>query len=163
MNDTMCEEAPEGAEMANSGQAGEGDTQDVAPAPPRAWVVAFGSVGLLNVVAESQEELVQSLGVIRNAAVHTVDLGDAAPLFPIRVLRTNVQGAPAMVWIDPLLIEAVLDEAVPPQLAGEAPGMPPGLREMLARMEQGNVASDADGVVEVTVEEPTGEEPNGTA
>ncbi len=104
------------------------------PEAPRAWIVAYGELGLINVVATSQEELVERFEKMRAEAVGLPAAVYAGFLRPIRVLSNNPD-APgvATIWIDPMLIQAVLEEFVPRREPTPAePGLPPGLEALLA-------------------------------
>ncbi len=103
---------------------------------PRAWIVAYGELGLINVVADSQEELVERFEKMRGEAVGLPAAVYAGFLRPIQVLPNNPD-APEVVtiWISPLLIQAVLEEFVPRREPTRAePGLPSGLEALLAKV-----------------------------
>lgn len=79
------------------------------PAPKRrAWVVVFKYIGLMNLVAESQSELVKRIRMWRSVPVLP---GCASQLVPVEAL-SNQEDQSANIWIDPHLIQAVLNEYV---------------------------------------------------
>lgn len=123
--------------------------------PVKAWVFAYAELGLLNAVVKSQEELVNWINDARRAAGQAVKERGANSLVPIRVL-SNSPSEPdvAFVWLDPLLILAVLDEFVPrPGGATGAPKLPPALLAMIAGAED-RPASEEDVAVVVVEPEP---------
>ncbi len=121
--------------------------------PVRAWLVGYGRLGLINIVAESQEGLVARIGKLRRSAGLSFLAYGASTLEPFEVLSNNPRAPDkTTIWLDPLLIQAVLDEFTPrPAGAGEA-GPPPGLAAMLAQI--GHRAPEAEGDVAEVVVEP---------
>ena len=71
--------------------------------PPRAWMVAFGSIGLITVIGKSQGEVVHKLNCMRDVTGND--------LMPIEVL--NLQGEARTIYVDPALVEGVLEEFNP--------------------------------------------------
>lgn len=124
-------------------------------APPRSWVVAYGNLGLINIVAESQEALVGMINTARmTAATLSGDL--VGPLVPVHVLQHNGSREPATIWIDPLLVEAVLDETKPRAAGAQGVEVPPGLQSMLESLRSGVAETQT---VEVVVEPEVEAEP----
>ncbi len=126
------------------------------PEPPRAWIVAYGELGLINVVADSQKELVERFEVMRSNALRRLRISETSPLQAIEVLPNNPDAPGATtIWIDPLLIQAVLDPFVPHREPTRAEvGLPPGLEALLENARQAvKVSGDAIAEVEVFVDE----------
>jgi len=125
---------------------------EAAPAAPmRAWVMGYGRLGLINVVAGSQTELVARIRKLRNRAGLNLQANGSNALESFEVLGNN-PGAPERmtIWLNPLLIQAVLNEFTPgPAGAGEL-GLPPGLAAVLAKIGQSEPEAEED-VTEVVV------------
>ncbi len=118
--------------------------------PVRAWLVGYGRLGLINIVAESQEGLVARIKKLRRSAGLSFLAYGASTLEPFEVLSNNPRAPDkTTIWLDPLLIQAVLDEFFP-RPAG-APGLPPGLAAVLAQIGQSEPEAEGD-VAEVVVE-----------
>ncbi len=130
--------------------------------PVKAWIVGYRGLGLFNIVAGSQEELVERIGKLRWKAGLSLQANGANPLEPVEVL-SNAPGVQVVstIWIDPLMIQAVMDQFTP-RFAREdtgglrlPPRLPPGLEALLA----GAVASGEDSEEEDFVEVVVGSEP----
>lgn len=114
--------------------------------PVKAWLVGYGHVGLINVVAESQEELVERFNRMRRET--------GSDLQPVQAINTNPEEPDAStIWLDPNKVEMVLEQYAPRgQAAGH--GIPPGLEDMIERLRT------RDGV-EVLVEPEPGDPGSG--
>ncbi len=75
---------------------------------PRAWVVAFEGLGLINVVGTSQSELAGRL-----ASAHAT--GERA-LVRLEVVAHAGPWTTSVAWVDPGLVQAVLNEFTKPAL-----------------------------------------------
>ena len=146
------------------------ETETEAFEPTRAWLVGYGQMGIINIVAESQVELVARIGKLRQEAGYNLKSDGFNDLRAFEVL-SNKPGEPAKstVWLNPLLIEVVLDEFIPrPAEASGAGGLglPPALAAMLEQAQARIVASgpepETDGdVAEVVVAPAPVPEPKG--
>ena len=140
----------------------ETDAPEPKPTEPvKAWVVGYGELGLINVVADSQTELVNRIANMRHAAGLSIMGGGANPLEPVEVL-SNAPGeqVTSTIWIDPLLILAVMDQFMP-RVAREDTGglrLPPGLEALLAGVAEpagpGSGSEEEDSVEVVVGSEP---------
>ena len=148
MNDTMSETSPEVG--ANPGLPPE--NPEPAPVEPvKAWVVGYGQLGLVNVVASSQEELVERINILRRTTGLSFLAKGSNPLKPFEVLSNNPEEPDkTTIWLNPLLIEAVLDEFNPRSAGAAESSFPPGLAAVLAQMKPSDPEGGED-VAEVVV------------
>ncbi len=77
---------------------------------PRAWVVVCKGLGLINMVAVSAEELVERLHSAREEA----ELMQQELLVAFAVLDNTAEGEEAVIWFNPALVQAVINEYKPP-------------------------------------------------
>ncbi len=84
---------------------------------PRAWVVVCKGLGLINMIAESAEELVGRVHQARD------EVGLAGPerLVAFPVVDNTEAGDEAVIWFDPALVQAVLNEYVRPPIMSRGP------------------------------------------
>ncbi len=73
---------------------------------PRAWIVVCRGLGLINLVAKSAEELVERLHKYRACNVDAT----TPQLSAFDVIDNTDDGAQAVIWFDPALVQAVLNE-----------------------------------------------------
>ncbi len=84
---------------------------------PRAWITACKGLGLINLVAESAEELVKRVHTHR---AHNEALGEAR-LVAFDVIDNTDDGQQAVIWFDPALVQAVLNEYKRPRVSVHFP------------------------------------------
>ncbi len=78
--------------------------------PPRSWIVVCKALGMVNLIAESAEELVERLHLLRESSAAC-----ATPqLIAFDVVDNTDEGLQAVLWFDPALVQAVLNEYKPP-------------------------------------------------
>ncbi len=77
---------------------------------PRSWIVVCKGLGLINIVAESAEELVKRLHAHRLASAEP----GPARLVSFDVTDNTDDVNQAVIWFDPALVQAVLSEYKPP-------------------------------------------------
>ena len=164
MNDTILPgDAPRPDAPHHEAPMQEPEAEPEAPAL-KAWVMAYSHIGLMNIVAESQAALVAQVTDMRRQAAHETSLYGTANLQAIEVVRGQDVDGPTTIWINPLLIEAVLDQAVP---AEPVLPIPPGLAEALKRADLAHAVAEQSAAIEAVVEvmDPaagsTKEEPSG--
>lgn len=146
--------APEPPELKTNDEEAAMEAQvSPPPEPPAAWVIAYGALGLINVVADSQEELAARFSKWREKAAFEL----TSALVPVEVISHNPEAGTSTIWINPLLIQAVLERFVPPRALRPAEtGLPPGLEALLAKATRAAASAETTEVV-VTEEKPGGE------
>lgn len=86
---------------------------------PRAWIVVCKGLGLINIIAESAEELVERLHEARQLSADTFA---PALLTPFGVIDNTDDARQTVIWFDPGLVQAVINEyKCPARLASNGP------------------------------------------